>query len=68
MINTIAEAQGTSQVLLIPREAEGYSGLDTMLIREVGVMTDLLQRAGFKVMVATTPGQPIFLWGTFFLN
>jgi protease I len=59
MINTIAGAQGISQVLLIPREAEGYSGLDTMLIREVGVMTDLLQKAGFKVVVATTPGQPI---------
>jgi protease I len=59
MINTIAGAQGISQVLLIPREAEGYSDLDAMLIREVGVMTDLLQRAGFKVMVATTPGQPI---------
>jgi protease I len=59
MINAIAGAQGISQVLLIPREAEGYSDLDAMLIREVGVMTDLLQRAGFKVMVATTPGQPI---------
>ena len=59
MIGATAEAQGISRVLLIPREAEGYSGLDTMLIREVGVMTDLLQRAGFKVVVATTPGQPI---------
>jgi len=59
MMSAIAEAGSTSQVLLIPREAEGYSGLDTMLIREVGVMTDLLQKAGFKVVVATTPGQPI---------
>ena len=59
MISATALAQSTSRVLLIPREAEGYSGLDTMLIREVGVMTDLLQRAGFKVVIATTPGQPI---------
>jgi putative intracellular protease/amidase len=59
MISATAEAQGISRVLLIPREAEGYSGLDTMLIKEVGVMTDLLQRAGFKVVVGTTPGQPI---------
>ena len=59
MVSAITEAQSISQVLLIPREAEGYSGLDTMLIREVGVMTDLLQKAGFKVVVATTPGQPI---------
>jgi putative intracellular protease/amidase len=59
MINTIAGAQGISQVLLIPREAETYGVLDFMLIREVGVMTDLLQKAGFKIVVATTPGQPI---------
>jgi putative intracellular protease/amidase len=59
MKSAIAEAQGISQVLLIPREAETYSGLDNMLIREVGVMTDLLQKAGFKVVVANTPGQPL---------
>jgi len=59
MISAIAEAQGISQVLLIPREAETYTGLDPMLFREAGVMTDLLQKAGFKVVVATTPGQPI---------
>jgi putative intracellular protease/amidase len=59
MNSGIAEAQGNSQVLLIPREAERYGALDEMLISEVGVMTDLLQKAGFKVVVATTPGQPI---------
>jgi protease I len=58
MISAIAEAQSISQVLLIPRE--GKSGdLDLMLNKEVGVMTDLLQKAGFKVVVANVSGQPI---------
>jgi putative intracellular protease/amidase len=30
-----------------------------MLNREVGVMTDILQKAGFKVVVANVSGQPI---------
>jgi protease I len=58
MINAIAEAQGTSKVLLIPREGES-GNLDVMLKKEVGVMTDLLQKAGFKVVVANVSGQPI---------
>ena len=58
MICGIADAQSISQVLLIPRE--GQSGnLDAMLKKEVGVMTDMLQKAGFKVVVATISGQPI---------
>jgi putative intracellular protease/amidase len=59
MINVIAEAQGISQVLLVPREWVRYNFLDLMLSKEVGVMTDLLQKAGFKVVVANTDGQPI---------
>lgn len=58
MINTTAEAQGISKVLLIPREGES-GNLDVMLKKEVGVMTDLLQKAGFKVVVANVSGQPI---------
>jgi protease I len=58
IISAIAEAQSISKVLLIPRE--GQSGnLDVMLKKEVGVMTDLLQKAGFKVLVANVSGQPI---------
>lgn len=58
MISAIAEAQSISQVLLIPRE--GKSGdLDLMLKKEVAVMTDMLQKAGFKVVVANVSGQPI---------
>ena len=54
----LLRAQGISQVLLIPRE--GQSGnLDAMLKKEVGVMTDMLQKAGFKVVVANVSGQPI---------
>jgi len=58
MISAIAEEQSISQVLLIPREGES-SSLDLMLTRELGVMTDLLQKAGFKVVVANVSGQPI---------
>ena len=58
MISALAEGQSISRVLLIPREGES-SNLDFMLAKEVGVMTDLLQKAGFKVVVANVSGQPI---------
>ena len=58
MISAMAEAQSISQVLIIPREGES-SNLDLMLTKEVGVMTDMLQKAGFKVVVANVSGQPI---------
>ena len=58
MISAIAEAQGTPKVLLIPREGRS-TNLDLMLSKEVGVMTELLQKAGFKVVVANVSGQPI---------
>jgi putative intracellular protease/amidase len=57
-IGSIAEPQSISKVLLIPRE--GQSGnLEVMLKKEVGVMTDMLQKAGFKVVVANASGEPI---------
>jgi len=50
--------QGGSKVLMIPRE--GYSAdLDLMIKMEVGVMTELLKKAGFEVDIATTSGFPI---------
>jgi|MudIll2142460700_1097286.scaffolds.fasta_scaffold89248_2 putative intracellular protease/amidase len=58
MISAIAEAQGTPKVLLIPREGRS-TNLDLMLSKEVGVMTELLQKAGFKVVVANVSGQPL---------
>jgi putative intracellular protease/amidase len=58
MISSIAEGQSISQVLLIPREGES-SNLDLMLAKEVGVMTELLEKAGIKVMVANVSGQPM---------
>jgi putative intracellular protease/amidase len=43
---------------MIPRE--GYSrDLDFMITMEVGVMTKLLNRAGFALNIATTSGGPI---------
>jgi len=57
-VSAIAETQRISQVLMIPRE--GQSGnTDTMLKKEVGVMTDMLEKAGFKVVVANVSGRPI---------
>ncbi len=58
MISAMAEAQTISKVLLIPREGES-ANLDLMLTKEVGVMTDMLQKAGFKVVVANASGQSI---------
>ena len=59
IINAIAEGKSISKVLLIPREGEGSGNLDLMLTKEVGVMTEILQKAGFKVVVANASGQPI---------
>ncbi len=58
MITAIAEAQSTSKVLMIPREGKS-TNLDLMLSKEVGVITELLQKAGFKVVVANVSGQPL---------
>ena len=58
MVSMIAEAQSVSKVLLIPREGQS-GGLDFMLAKEVGVMTEMLQKSGFKVVVANASGQPI---------
>ena len=55
---TDALAESRPKVLLIPRE--GYSGdIELMLKKEVGVMTSMLKKTGFEVVVATVSGQPI---------
>jgi putative intracellular protease/amidase len=56
MISATAEAQSTSKVLMIPREGKS-ANLDLMLSKQVGVMTELLQKAGFKVVVASVSGE-----------
>lgn len=53
-----AFGQSGSKVLMIPREGYSYD-LDLMLKMEVGVMTQLLKKAGFQVDIATTSGTPI---------
>jgi putative intracellular protease/amidase len=58
VISPIAEAQSISRVLLILREGKS-TNLDLMLSKEVGVMTESLQKAGFKVVVANVSGQPL---------
>jgi protease I len=58
MISPIAEARSNSQVLLIPREGTS-AYIELMLAKEVGVMTEMLQKAGFKVVVANASGQSI---------
>ena len=58
MSSLIARAQSMPQVLLIPREGEP-GNLDARLKKEVGVMTEMLQKAGFKVVVANVSGQPL---------
>ena len=55
---TLAMGQNIPQVLMIPREGKSLD-LDLMLSKEVGVMTSLLEKAGFKVVVATVKGEPI---------
>jgi putative intracellular protease/amidase len=58
MIYATAGAQATPKVLLIVNEAKSQD-IELMLVKEVGVMIDMLQKAGFKVVVANVSGKPI---------
>jgi putative intracellular protease/amidase len=58
MMSAIAGAQSIPQVLMIPREGIS-ANLDLMLSKQVAVMTELLQKAGFKVVVASVSGEPL---------
>jgi putative intracellular protease/amidase len=52
----LTETNG-NQVLLIAQE-QSYD-MELMLTKEVGVMVSMLEKAGFKVVVASASGQPI---------
>jgi len=49
---------GSNQVLLIAYEKSSRN-MELALTKEVGVMTSMLERAGFEVVVASVSGQPI---------
>jgi len=49
--------QGSGKVLLITQETS--MDMELMLSKEVGVMVDRLEKAGFDVIVASDSGQPI---------
>ncbi len=52
-------AQGQDlRVLLIAKE-DSSADLELMLIKEIGVMTDMLKEAGFEVVTASPSGEPL---------
>jgi putative intracellular protease/amidase len=55
-IITLAYADDTPKVLLFMRNAQTSGDLEYMLKKEVGVMKDTLEKAGYKVVVATLDG------------
>jgi putative intracellular protease/amidase len=55
-IITLAYADDTPKVLLFMRNAKTSGDLEYMLKKEVGVMKDTLEKAGYKVVVATLDG------------
>ncbi len=52
----LAYANDTPKVLLFMRNAQTSGDLEYMLKKEVGVMKDTLEKAGYKVVVATLDG------------
>jgi len=58
MFPTLTKSQGNPQVLLILRDGMSQY-IDNMLTKEVIVMKSMLEKAGFKVVAATTDGLPI---------
>jgi putative intracellular protease/amidase len=55
---SFAVAQQRGKVLMIVNE-EQSADLELMLTKEVGVMRDLVQKAGFQVVIATASNQPL---------
>ncbi len=55
-ILTYAYAQNAPKVLLFMRNAQKVDDLEYMLKKEVGVMKDILEKSGYKVIVATLDG------------
>jgi putative intracellular protease/amidase len=60
-----AWAEQNRKVLLIVNEQKS-ADLELMLTKEVGVMRDMLNQAGFKVVAATVSGQPMVAGSTTF--
>ena len=60
-----AWAEQDRQVLLIVNEHKS-ADLELMLTKEAGVMRDMLNQAGFKVVAATVSGQPLVAGSTTF--
>ena len=54
----LVKSQSNPQVLLVLRDPIPQY-IDTMLTKEVSVMKSMLEKAGFKVVAATTDGLPI---------
>jgi protease I len=52
-------AQANPKVLLFMRNAQSSGDLEYMLKKEAGVMKDLLERSGYKVVVATLDGASV---------
>jgi putative intracellular protease/amidase len=52
-------AQNTPKVLLFMRNAQSSGDLEYMLKKEAGVMKDMLERSGYKVIVATLDGASV---------
>ncbi len=52
-------ADGTKVLMIVKHDKEESADLELMLTKEVGVMTDLLERAGFEVEVASVSGKPL---------
>jgi putative intracellular protease/amidase len=55
--NPVAIAEQNQKILMIIKGDSDEAEL--MLTKEVGVMTDMLEQAGFEVIVATASGQPM---------
>src|SRR4030042_5778473 len=53
---TLAYANDTPKVLLFMRNAQTSGCLEYILKKEVGVMKDTVEKAGYKVVVATLDG------------
>jgi putative intracellular protease/amidase len=60
-----AWAEQNRKVLLIVNEQKS-ADLELMLTKEVGVMRDVLNQAGFQVVAATVSGQPMVAGSTTF--
>jgi protease I len=56
---TYAYAQNAPKVLLFMRNAQKSGDLEYMLKKEVGVMKGILEKSGYKVIVATLDGSSV---------